>query len=113
MDFAVTSPLRQGVIADTAREQLAAASAYEDHKASDRSTEERCRQQGIRLVPVVAESYGGWGTCAQRHFKWLLHAHASLTGKSVSQASLEFYSSLSIIIMRANVRSLLARVSCQ
>ena len=68
-------------------------------------------QHGFKLVPVVAESYSGWGRQPQEAFKWLAHAHTSRTCKSVSQATLEFYSSLSIHLMRANARALLARVA--
>ena len=109
MDFAVTSPLQQSNVSLAAQEQLSAAASYENKKLADRNTAERCRQHGFRLVPMVAESRGGWGTSAQKAFKWLAHARAARTGMSVSQVTVELYSGLSVILMRANARSLLAR----
>ena len=111
MDFATTSPLQQRVVSSAAVESLAAAMSYEMHKLSDRQTAERCRQHGVRLAPMVVESFGGWGQTAQRAFKWLAHANASRTGHSVSQATMDLYSGLSIILWRANARALLARVA--
>ena len=110
MDFAVTSPLQPGYVAEAAREQLSAATSYESDKLSDRNTAERCRQHGFKLVPMVAESCGGWGNSAQKALRWLIHANAGRTGRSISQITVELYSSLSIIIMRANARALLARI---
>ena len=33
--------------------------------------EEECRRQGIAFLPLVAESFGGWHSCAQREVKKL------------------------------------------
>ena len=109
MDFAVPSPVQPGVVAVAAQFQLAAAAAYEDHKRADRNTADRCQEHGFTLVPMVVKSFGGWGFSAQKAFKWLSHAHASRTGQRISQVTVELYSSLSIILMRANARALLAR----
>ena len=111
MDFAVTSPVQQRIVLEAAQRQLAAATAYEDHKLTDRDTGERCRRFGLQLVPMVVESFGGWGNAAQKAFKVIVRCSAAKTGKSVSETSVQFYSGLSIHLMRANARAVLARVS--
>ena len=110
LDFAVTSPLRQSEVLTAAKRQLSAATAYEGAKLADRDTCARCEQHGIRLVPVVAESFGGWGGMAQDLFRTLIHARAARSGETVSSVTTSLYTGLSIILMRANARALLARV---
>ena len=110
LDFAVTSPLRQSEVQTAAKRQLSAATAYEGAKLADRDTCARCEQHGIRLVPVVAESFGGWGGMAQDLFRTLIHARAARSGETVSSVTTSLYTGLSIILMRANARALLARV---
>ena len=66
LDFAVTSPLQLSRVGVAAKTQLAAATAYEAQKLSDRDSAQRCEAQGIALVPMVAESLAGWGTQAQK-----------------------------------------------
>ena len=93
-----------------AARQLSAATSYEGKKLADRDTGARCEQFGLRLVPMVVESFGGWGTMAQNVFRTLIHARAALSGESVSNVTTSFYSGLSITLMRANARALLARI---
>ena len=69
MDFAVTSPLQQSVLASAAETQLAAASEYEQRKYNDRDTAANCQRFGLKLAPMVVESFGGWGQQAQETFK--------------------------------------------
>ena len=60
LDFAVTSPLQLSTLEAAADSELAAAKAYEATKIADRATGARCCKHGARLVPMVAESLGGW-----------------------------------------------------
>ena len=110
LDFAVTSPLRQSQLHESAGTQLAAAAAYEVEKLTDRNTAEQCAAHGITLLPVVAESFGGWGATAHKVFNVIARASAARTGISVGLATTRFYEGLSTKIMRANARSLLARI---
>ena len=109
LDFAVTSPLQLAHVGAAARAPLAAATAYEAHKRADRKTAERCAAHGITLMPIVAESLGGWGPCAQKAFNVIARASAARSGASVGVATSRLYEGLSTKIMRANARSLLAR----
>ena len=110
MDFAVTSPQQQLEVQAASETQLCAATLYDARKLADRDTASECRRHGCHLAPMVVESYGGWGQIAQDNFKFLAHARAARTGESVSDISRILYSGLSITLMRANARSLLARV---
>ena len=111
MDFAVTSPLQASMVTAAAHTVLAAAAAYEERKRVDRDTAARCNAQGIELIPMVVESFGGWGRAAQEAFRVLARARAARSGQSVSMATSQLYQGLSIKLMRANARALLARVA--
>jgi hypothetical protein len=111
MDFAVTSPLQLATLRMAADSTLAAAAQYEQHKCDDRDTAAKCREWGVRLVPMVAESFGGWGMAAQKAFKVICAAKAERSGDNTSQATSQFYEGLGIKLARASARSLLARVA--
>ena len=111
MDFAVTSPMQQSVLASAAETQLAAASEYEQRKYNDRDTAAKCQRFGLKLVPMVVESFGGWGQQAQETFKGIASELAAQQGGSVGKTSDQMYQGFSIILMRANARALLTRVA--
>ena len=111
MDFAVTSPLQLALVQAAAERPLAAARAYEERKFADRQTAQRCLNHGVRLVPMVAESTGGWGPEAQKAFKVIARSISSATGLPHGLAVAQMYESLSVKLMRAVARSTLARTS--
>ena len=111
MDFAVTSPLQIALVQAAAESPLAAARAYEERKFADRRTSQRCLDHGVRLVPMVVESMGGWGPEAQKAFKVIARALSSSTGLPHGLAVAQMYESLSVKLMRAVARSTLARTS--
>ena len=111
MDFAVTSPLQIALVQAAAERPLAAARAYEERKFADRHTAQRCLDHGVRLVPMVAESTGGWGPEAQKAFKVIARSLSSVTGLPHGLAVAQMYESLSVKLMRAIARSTLARTS--
>ena len=111
MDFAVTSPLQIALVQAAAERPLAAARAYEERKFADRQTAQRCLNHGVRLVPMVAESTGGWGPEAQKAFKVIARSISSATGLPHGLAVAQMYESLSVKLMRAVARSTLARTS--
>ena len=111
MDFAVTSPVQLATLHAAAERPLAAAMEYEQKKLDDRDTAAKCEAWGVHLVPMVAESFGGWGPAAQKAFKSICSASAGRTGESLSIATSQFYEGLGIKLARASARSLLARVT--
>ncbi|CAK0823258.1 unnamed protein product, partial [Prorocentrum cordatum] len=73
---------RQSAVQGAAARQLSAATSYEAAELADSDTVLRCEQLGIRLVPMVAESFGGWGAMAQDVFRSLIHARAARSGET-------------------------------
>ena len=84
---------------------------YEAHKFADRDTARRCEAAGFKLVPMVAETLGGWGPEAQGFFRVLSKATAEHKGLDPSLAANQLYQALGISLQRANARAILARVS--
>ena len=111
LDFAITSPTQLSEVGPSSRKQLAAAEAYEKRKLEDRDTAARCAALGIKLEPVIVESFSGVGPMAQKVFKVIARASALRTGLPVGVATSRLYEGLSTRIMRANARALLARIT--
>ena len=111
LDFAVTCPLQQSMVHDAARRPLAAAMDYEAHKLGDRQTAQRCLDQGFKLIPLVAETLGGWGPEAQGFFRQLAKATADRTGVDASAATCQLYEALGVRVQRANARAMLSRIA--
>ena len=109
LDFAVTSPLLRAGLHEAACTTLASAEAYAERKLLDRHTADKCAQQGIRLVPMVVESLGGWCADAQKTWNVLATSTAASTGLHVSLATTQLYGSLSIHLQRANAKAMLSR----
>ena len=84
---------------------------YEAHKLSDRQTGDRCSELGFTLVPMVAETLGGWGPAAQDVFRVVARASAEALGLDVSTAVAQLYQGLGIRLQRANARAILSRIS--
>jgi len=110
LDFAVTCPMKLQGQREAAAAPLAAAKAYEAQKLADRETARLCAAEGIRLVPAVAETLGGWGPDAQAAFKVLARAWAARSGQSAAEATNALYEGLAVRLQRANARAILARV---
>ena len=78
LDFAVTCPFQAALLSDSSQHSLAAARSYEAHKLEDRQTAQQCAAAGLTLVPMVAETIGGWGPAAQSFFRHLAKATAEM-----------------------------------
>jgi hypothetical protein len=109
LDFAVTCPLQASMREVAAQHTLAAAMAYESHKLGDRNTASLCQAQGLTLIPMIAETLGGWGPAAQHFFQVLARSTAERTGVPDSVAVGQLYQALGIRLQRANARSILTR----
>ena len=90
---------------------MAAARSYEAHKLEDRRTAQQCAEAGLTLVPMVAETLGGWGPAAQNFFRNLARTTAERQGIDPSIASNQLYEGLGIRLQRANARAVLSRTS--
>ena len=111
LDFAVTCPLQAALLANSTQHPLAAARSYEAHTMEDRQTAQQCAAAGLALVPMIAETLGGWGPATHNLFRNLAKAAAERQGMDPSGASSQLYESMAIRLQRANARAVLLRTS--
>ena len=111
LDFAVTCPLKLEGVEDAARTTLSAAMKHEERKINDRSTARRCEEHGLRLEPMVVETFGGWGPRARSVLHTIARSNATATGCSMSSAVQTLYQTLSVTLQRANAQVLLSRTA--
>ena len=82
LDFAVTSGLRNDVIASTLLDRRLPAIKYEDHKCAYLDTKATCEVEGMSFIPVVVEACGGsWGPQAQKLWSEIAKTTAQATGE--------------------------------
>jgi hypothetical protein len=109
LDLAITAPQRQDIVAQAAGAALAAASAYAATKASHLNTAHLCGQQGVRFVPIVAESTGVWDREAGQILLQIACSAAARTGDAASTLHSELLQELSVIIRSHRARAVLRR----
>ena len=109
LDIAITAPQRQDVLVQAAGSALAAASAYAATKASHLNTAHLCSQQGVRFVPVVAESTGAWEREAGQLILQIACNAAARLGDSASVLHSELLQELSVLIRSHRARAVLRR----
>ena len=81
LDFAITAPQRQEILAMSSQHTAAAAAAYARHKEVHLDTAKQCEAQGIVFVPMVAEVTGTWDAGAAIVLKHIAHAVAARSGE--------------------------------
>ena len=108
-DFAIVSPQRQDVLSQASQSSGAAAELYEDRKRSFLNTAAECSEQGVLLVPFVAESSGGWGTTGFTTLHKLAKASGQRWGKDVEASLSHLLERLSVAIRSAHARAVLRR----
>ena len=64
---------------------------------------------GLAFLPLVVESFGGWGEVARDVVRHLATALARQTGKSEDETLSHVWGRLAIILQRANARILANR----
>ena len=69
-----------------------------------------CQRQGIAFIPMVAESFGGWHTSAEREVKKLGAALARHTGQEEGEAISHLWGRLGVLLQRGNAAILGNRV---
>ena len=70
-----------------------------------------CIAEGLKLMPMVAETLGGWGPSAQEVFRSIARATAYRQGLDPSIAASQLYQILGIKLHKATARAILARAS--
>ena len=108
MDVTIITPIQGATMpgaANTAGHAL-------DHAYNRKVTgaEEECRRQGIAFLPLVAESFGGWHSGAEKEVKKLGAALARHTGQEEAEAISHLWGRLGILLQRGNAAILGNRV---
>ena len=73
-------------------------------------TEELCREQGIKFIPIVAESLGGWHKVALEQFTKLGSALARHTGQEEGEKVGHLIKRVAILLQRGLSGMLLNRI---
>ena len=108
MDVTVVHPIQDATMPNAATTPGFALSFAHDRKI--RGAEEDCRRQGIAFIPLVAESFGGWHTAAEREVRKLGAALARHTGQEEGEAIGHLWGRLGILLQRGNAALLANRV---
>ena len=111
LDLAVTSGMRNTVLAASAADGASAASHYEDRKRAFLQTATLCSGQGLQFLPLIAEACGGgWGPTAMKTWRVLGGLCAARSGLSASEGVQQLMQSLSVALQRENARAVLRRL---
>ena len=70
-----------------------------------------CNERGWSCIPLVVETYGGWGQEAVTMFARLSKLLSLRQRQSCSAALNELYCRLSVVLMRQNAQALLAHAA--
>ena len=109
LDLAITAPQRQDIVAQAGDIALAAASNYAATKTSHLNTADLCAQQGVRFIPLVAESTGAWEADASKVLLQISRSAAARTGEDSSILHSDLLQELSVIIRSHRARAGLRR----
>ena len=109
-DLTVVSPLNPTFISEAGRTAGSAAVAAELRKHS--ANDAKCSELGWTCIPLVAESYGAWGSEAVQAFSRLASYLATRTNSPKSKVVCSLYGRLNLTLVRANARALLLRCGC-
>ncbi|CAE7580069.1 unnamed protein product [Symbiodinium natans] len=109
LDLAVTGPQRQGVVGEAAQKSLAAATAYADLKKAHLDTAQLCQAQGVRFLPLVAETTGAWEPEAGKLIAQVVCATAVREGANLAALHAELLQELCVAARSARARAALRR----
>eukprot|EP00731_Ephydatia_muelleri_P038663 Em0851g2a len=110
LDLTVVSPLNPTFISEVGRTAGSAAVAAELRKHS--ANDAKCSELGWTCIPLVAESYGAWGSEAVQAFSRLASYLATRTNSPKSKVVCSLYGRLNLTLVRADARALLLRCGC-
>ena len=107
LDLTVTSPLNAEIISEAS--VTAGSAAYAAEQRKHIANDPKCSELSWVCVPLAVELYGCWGLEARQTLSRLGSRLACQLRCSKSQAITRLYGNLSITLVRANARALLAR----
>ena len=106
-DISVTSPLNTHTLMEAGVSAGSAALATEGRK--HRANDAKSKELGWLGVPLVAETYGGWGNEAVEAFSQQASRLATLTCRPKSAVLRDIYGRLNLHLVRANATAILTR----
>ena len=71
-------------------------------KRSKSKSEKICRENGVKLIPLVVETLGGWDSEAVSHLREFARRSCSCSGRPPSSVIRHFFQRLAIQLQRAN-----------
>ena len=71
---------------------------------------EDCQREGIKFLPIVVETLGGWHQGAEQQVKKLAGAKARHSGQEEEESLRHAFTRLSILIMKGNSAILSNRI---
>ena len=98
LDLAVTGPQRIGSLSQASVEAVSAAAAYAAVKTSHLNTAATCAVQGIKFIPMVAETTGAWDKGADRILRLFASAAAAREGADGAALTGLMFQELSVCI---------------
>ena len=107
LDVTVVDPCQVATVAGAAETPGHAITFAHTRKV--RGAEEACQAQGLAFLPLVVESFGGWGEVARDVVRRLATALARQTGKSEDETLSHIWGRLAVILQGANARILANR----
>ena len=110
-DLAVTSGLRQGLVARSAADGQLAAAEYETRKCAYQQTLATCTAEGLQFIPLVVEACGGgWAPTAMKTWKELATAHAARSTETAGVECGRLLQALGLTLQKENARAVLRRL---
>ena len=106
-DITVTSPLNSPNMLEAGMYQGVSAKSAEHRKHTE--NDPKCVELGWRCIPLAVESYGAWGPEASKAFSQVATRLAIRGNTPKAKIVAELYGRLSLLLVRANARSILCR----
>ena len=100
LDVTVVNPLQVATLAEAAVTPGYALEMRYKTKMSGAAA--ACQREGIKFLPLVVETLGGWHHVGEREVKRLVAAKARHSGEEEEQALKNIFTRLSILVMRGN-----------
>ena len=108
-DLAVTGPQRLETLAEASRKSLAAATSYAAVKKAHLDTAATCQSQGVRFLPLVAETTGAWEADAAKVLTHISRAAAAREGADPAALHGELLQELCVVARSFRARAVLHR----
>eukprot|EP00731_Ephydatia_muelleri_P011951 Em0006g845a len=108
-DLSVTSTLQSSALLEASVTAGSAAQLAENRKHNN--SDKKCDELGWVCIPLVVETYGGWGAEAVAALSKLAGRLSVRNNELKSKTIFSLYSRLGLTLVRANCRAILSRLT--